>query len=123
MGKGIAIEPTGNTVYAPADGKMLIVQKTGHAVAMRLESGVELLIHVGMDTVQLNGKGFTTHVERKQDVKAGDPLITFDPAVIKEAGYPLITPVVVMNTKKLESVAGVPADSVTLTTPVIEVTV
>ncbi|WP_027013490.1 glucose PTS transporter subunit IIA [Corynebacterium freiburgense] len=121
LGKGVAIEPTGNTVVAPADAKVMLVQKSGHAVALRLESGVELLIHVGLDTVQLGGRGFEVHVERKQEVKAGDKLITFDPEVIKEAGYPLITPVVVTNHAKFESVEGFPADHVDLSTDIIKV--
>ncbi|MDO5077948.1 glucose PTS transporter subunit IIA [Corynebacterium sp.] len=122
VGKGVAIEPTGNTVVAPADGKVLMVQKSGHAIALKLESGVDLLIHVGLDTVQLNGKGFEVHVTRKQQVKAGDPLVTFDRAVIKEAGYPLTTPVLVTNHAKYESVVGKPAEIVTGDTAIIEVT-
>ncbi len=112
LGPGIAIEPSGNTVVAPADGTVLLVQKTGHAVALRLESGVELLIHIGLDTVQLEGQGFEVHVERKQQVKAGDTLITFDPEFIRSKNLPLITPVVVSNANKFASVEGHPADAV-----------
>lgn len=112
LGPGIAIEPSGNTVVAPADGTVLLVQKTGHAVALRLESGVELLIHIGLDTVQLDGQGFEVHVERKQKVKAGDKLITFDPEFIRSKNLPLITPVVVSNAQKFASVEGHPADVV-----------
>lgn len=123
LGKGVAIEPTGNTVVAPADAKVMLVQKTGHAIALKLESGIELLIHVGLDTVQLGGEGFKVHVERKQQVQAGDPLITFDPEVIKAAGYPLVTPVVVTNYAKFESVEGIPAAHVDSGTQVIKVIV
>ncbi|GAB3595184.1 PTS system beta-glucoside-specific EIIBCA component [Corynebacterium faecale] len=122
LGPGIAIEPSGNTVVAPADGTVLLVQKSGHAVALRLESGVELLIHVGLDTVQLEGEGFQVHVERKQQVKAGDTLITFDPEFIRSKNLPLITPVVVSNAKKFGSVEGHPNSTADASTSVITVT-
>ncbi|WP_075725976.1 glucose PTS transporter subunit IIA [Corynebacterium aquilae] len=104
VGHGVGIWPTGDTVYAPEDGTVMTIQKTGHAVGLNLDSGVQLLIHVGVDTVQMDGKGFTTHVERKQRVKKGDKLITFDQAEIEKAGYPAITPVLVTNYKKFADV-------------------
>lgn len=110
LGQGIAIEPTGNTVVAPAAGKVLTIQKTGHAVGLRLDSGIDLLIHIGIDTVKMEGQGFTNHVEKKQRVEAGDPLITFDTDAIKAAGYPSVTMVLVSNTKKFASVVGEPAE-------------
>lgn len=106
LGKGAAIEPTGNTVVAPAAGKVTATMSSGHAVGLKLDSGVELLIHVGIDTVNLAGKGFDVKVEKGQQVAAGDVLLTFDPAVITEAGYPLVTPVLVTNTVKFEDVTG-----------------
>jgi len=106
LGQGVGIEPTGDTVVAPADGTILTVQKSGHAVGLRLDSGVELLIHIGIDTVQMAGDGFEVLVEKKQRVTAGDPLIRFDTAKITEAGYSPITPVLVVNTKKFGSVEG-----------------
>ncbi|ANE03903.1 glucose PTS transporter subunit IIA [Corynebacterium crudilactis] len=109
LGPGIAIEPTGNTVVAPADATVILVQKSGHAVALRLDSGVEILIHVGLDTVQLGGEGFEVHVVRKQQVKAGDPLITFDADFIRSKDLPLITPVVVSNAAKFGDIEGIPA--------------
>ncbi|MDO4911627.1 MAG: glucose PTS transporter subunit IIA [Corynebacterium sp.] len=112
LGKGIAIWPTTNTVVAPADATVIAVQSSGHAVGLTLDSGIQMLIHVGIDTVQMNGDGFTVHVERKQKVKKGDLLITFDPEKIKAAGYPLVTPVLVSNTKKFADVEGFPAESV-----------
>ncbi|MFP7365512.1 glucose PTS transporter subunit IIA [Corynebacterium callunae] len=121
LGPGIAIEPTGNTVVAPADATVILVQKTGHAVALRLESGIELLIHVGLDTVQLGGGGFQVHVERKQQVKAGDPLITFDPEFIRSKNLPLITPVVVSNAAKFGEIVGIEAAHADSTTTVIKV--
>lgn len=121
LGPGIAIEPTGNTVVAPADATVILVQKSGHAVALRLESGVELLIHIGLDTVQLGGEGFKVHVERKQQVKAGDPLITFDPEFIRSKNLPLITPVVVSNANKFGEIVGIEAAQADATTTVIKV--
>lgn len=114
LGNGVGIEPTGDTVVAPADGLILTVQKTGHAVGLRLDSGVELLIHIGVDTVQMNGEGFEVLVEKRQQVTAGTPLIRFDTAKIAEAGFSAVTPVLVVNTKKFASVEGHPAEHVNL---------
>ena len=121
LGPGIAIQPTGNTVVAPADATVILVQKSGHAVALRLDSGVEILVHVGLDTVQLGGEGFTVHVERRQQVKAGDPLITFDADFIRSKDLPLITPVVVSNAAKFGEIEGIPADQANSSTTVIKV--
>lgn len=125
LGEGMAIKPTGNTVYAPADGKILTVQKSGHAVGLSLDSGVQLLIHVGLDTVELAGEGFTVHVEKKQRVSAGDKLITFDQEFIESKGYNLITPVVVTNTSKFFSIEGkagavTPSDQLLRVTPKVQ---
>ena len=88
MGDGIAIEPSGDTVVAPADGEVtMIMEESLHAIGLRLQNGAELLIHIGIDTVKLNGKGFTALVKAGDKVKAGTPLIRFDQAVISEAGY------------------------------------
>lgn len=95
LGKGVAIRPTGNQVVAPCDGTVSAVM--GHAVGLTLDNGVELLIHVGIDTVNLNGQHYTGHVTQDQRVKAGDVLLEFDSAAIIAAGYPIITPVLVTN--------------------------
>ncbi len=88
MGDGIAIEPSGDTVVAPADGEVtMIMEESLHAIGLRFLNGAEVLIHIGIDTVKLNGKGFTALVKQGDKVKAGTPLIRFDQAVIKEAGY------------------------------------
>ena len=107
LGEGVAVEPTGTTVVAPAAGKVAATYPSGHAVGLKLDNGVELLVHVGLDTVNLDGEGFTVKVMKGEQVAAGDTLIEFDPAVIKKAGYPLITPVIVTNTRKFASVEGV----------------
>ena len=108
LGEGVAIEPTGTTVVAPAAGKVAATYPSGHAVGLKLENGIELLIHVGLDTVNLDGKGFSVKVAKGDVVAAGDALIEFDPEIIKEAGYPLITPVIVTNTRKFAEVKGLP---------------
>lgn len=122
LGQGVAIQPTGTTVVAPAAATILTVQKSGHAVGLRLDNGIELLIHIGIDTVQLGGEGFEVHVAKKQHVEAGEKLISFDPKLIRSKGYNLITPVLVTNTSKFASVEGHPAAVVGFDTEVITTT-
>lgn len=98
MGQGLAIEPSDNAVYAPAAGQVAVLFPTGHAIGLQLDNGVELLIHVGMDTVQLDGKGFRSFVAVGDKIQAGQKLIEFDRAIIEEAGYPLTTLIIVTNT-------------------------
>jgi PTS system N-acetylglucosamine-specific IIC component len=100
MGPGVAIEPTSDTVIAPADGTIGHVFDTGHAVALVLADGTELLIHVGIDTVGMKGDGFTTLVETGQRVTTGTPLLRVDLEKIRAAGHPTITPVVVLNNEQ-----------------------
>lgn len=121
VGHGVGIDPTGDTVYAPAEATIVALQPTGHAVGMVLDGGVELLIHIGIDTVQMGGEGFTVHVEAGKKVKAGTALVTFDRAKIEAAGYSPITPVVVMNTKKFVSVSGIAEGLAPAGTPIIAV--
>lgn len=97
VGKGVAVIPSDNRICAPVDGKVATVFPTGHAVAVVGGDGEEILIHVGLDTVQLNGKFFTIHVEADQEVKKGDLLLEADLEQIKAAGYDIITPVVICN--------------------------
>ncbi|HCB92769.1 MAG TPA: protein-N(pi)-phosphohistidine--sugar phosphotransferase [Selenomonas sp.] len=98
MGDGIAIEPTGNTVVAPADAEVtMIMEESLHALGLRLSNGAELLIHIGIDTVKLNGKGFKALVKVGDTVTKGTPLIEFDRAVIEAAGYPLTVIMAVTN--------------------------
>ncbi|EFT57548.1 phosphotransferase system, EIIB [Cutibacterium acnes HL002PA3] len=121
VGDGIAIEPTSNTVACPADATVVTAPDSGHAFGLKLDSGVELLIHVGIDTVELGGKGFDVKVKAGDHVSAGQPLVVFDPTVIDEAGYSKITPVLVTNGFDYSNVTGIPADDVTTGTPVITV--
>ena len=104
MGKGIAIDPADGTVVAPAAGEITLVFPTGHAIGMRTENGAEILIHVGMDTVSLAGKGFNTFVQVGDKVDAGQKLLEFDLATIREANLPVISPVIVTNATEFEDV-------------------
>ena len=98
MGEGVAFEPTGDTIYAPADAEITVVMAdTKHACGMRLSDGTELLIHVGVDTVDMGGDGFTLHVSQGDQVRRGDALITFDPAKIQAAGHPTTTMLIVTD--------------------------
>lgn len=97
LGKGVAIRPTSGAVYAPFDGTVVAAFPTGHAIGLRGVDGVELLIHVGLDTVTLGGQHFTLKVESGAEVTAGDLLLEFDDEAIAAAGYDLITPIVVTN--------------------------
>ena len=104
MGPGIAVMPSGDTAYSPGNGTVVAAPASGHAFGLVLDGGVELLIHIGIDTVQLKGEGFNVHVTKGQKVSAGTPLVTFDRNIIEAAGYSLVTPVIVLNSKKFGSV-------------------
>ncbi|MDO4667075.1 MAG: beta-glucoside-specific PTS transporter subunit IIABC [Streptococcus sp.] len=104
MGKGIAINPSDGVVVSPANAEVTLLFPTKHAIGLRTENGAELLIHVGMDTVSLAGKGFTSYVEIGQKVHAGDKLLEFDVNTIKEAGLPVITPILVTNSTDFDDV-------------------
>lgn len=97
MGQGVAIMPTDNKVYAPFDGKVAMVTGSKHAIGLTADNGIELLIHVGLDTVQLNGAPFNYKVAEGDRFKAGDVLLEFDLAAIKRAGLSPITPIIVTN--------------------------
>ena len=121
MGPGIAVEPSGDIALAPGAGTVIAAQPTGHAYGILLDTGVEVLIHVGLDTVKLKGEGFDIHVAKGDRVVAGTPLVTFDRAVIEKAGYPLITPIVVLNAKKFGSVEMAGAGEIAPGEPIITV--
>ncbi len=104
VGKGAAIDPTDGRVLAPADGTVVMTFPTGHAVGLRLDSGVEMLVHIGIDTVNMEGKGFNVHVSKGDRVTAGTPLVTFDKTAIEAAGYSSLTPVLVTNHRKFGSI-------------------
>ena len=112
LGEGVGIDPTGSQVVAPADATVSsVIPDSCHAVGLQLDNGMELLIHVGIDTVSMHGDGFTLHVNEGDKVKLGDPLITFDADKIRKAGHPAITAFLVSepNGKSLEFETGMDA--------------
>ncbi len=104
VGKGAAIDPDGDTVVAPADGKVMVTFPTGHAVGLKLDNGLQILVHIGVDTVNMDGKGFEFLVAKGDHVTAGTPLVRFDRDAIVAAGYSPVTPVLVTNHRKFGSV-------------------
>ena len=120
MGKGCAIIPEEGKVYAPFDGKVVGLLDSHHAVGMESTDGVEVLIHVGMDTVKLNGRCFTIHVEEGEQVKKGQLLLEFDIPGIKEAGYEVTTPVIITNSDEFHDVQMKAEGQVTAGTQILE---
>ena len=104
LGKGALLIPNEGKVYAPFNGKAEMVYETHHALGLVSDDGVELLIHVGLDTVKLNGKHFKTFVKDNQTIKEGDLLLEFDIDGIKSAGYNIESPIIVTNTGSFKSV-------------------
>lgn len=104
MGKGCAVIPTEGKVYAPFDGTIVGLLDSHHAVGIESENGIEILIHVGMDTVKLNGKHFTCHIEDGQHVKCGQLLLEFDIDAIKKEGYEVVTPIVITNSDEFTEI-------------------
>ena len=112
LGKGVAIQPADGKIYAPADGTIEMLFDTKHAVSMTTTEGVELLVHIGLDTVALKGEHFTAHKENGDAVKKGDLLISVDLEAVKAAGYDVITPMVVCNTSDYQTVEAVTGSDV-----------
>lgn len=98
LGKGAAIIPAKGRVVAPADGTLTVFFETKHAVSISADNGAEIIVHVGLDTVNLKGEHYTAFKKQGDRVKAGDLLLTFDMDAIRAAGYDVITPVIVCNT-------------------------
>ena len=104
LGKGIAIRPTANQIVAPCDATIELMFDTGHAVSMTADNGAEILIHVGLETVKLNGQHFKVHAANGDHVKAGQLLIEFDREAIAAEGYDIITPMVICNSDKYSTI-------------------
>ena len=121
LGKGFGVEPSEGKAYAPVDGEVTTVFDTKHAIGLMSKHGVELLIHIGMDTVKLNGKGFDVKVKTGDQVKAGDLLAEFDMDLIKGEGYLVTTAVVVTNTDDCEEIGEVRTGAATKDTAVLTV--
>ncbi|KQB86451.1 glucose PTS transporter subunit IIA [Corynebacterium lowii] len=112
VGKGVGIDPSGDTVVAPGEGKVMAAFPTGHAVGLKMDNGLQLLIHIGIDTVNMEGKGFELLVAKGDRVSAGQPLVRFDRAAIEAAGYSPVTPVLVTNHKKWGAIDATSATEV-----------
>lgn len=125
VGKGAGIEPSDGAsikVVAPADGSVVVAPSSGHAYGLALDNGLEILIHVGIDTVNLEGKGFDVKVGKGDRVKAGQTLVVVDRAVIEEAGYKLVTPVLVTNYMNFAEVEVIADGSIKAGTDLIKAT-
>lgn len=121
MGRGIAIVPDEGTLYAPADGTVIVLADTGHAVGMKTDAGTEVLMHIGIDTVALEGKPFTARVKLGDHVTAGQPLMDIDLEYIRAQGLDTVTPVIVTNTADYASVEALADGPVKPGDPVVSV--
>lgn len=102
LGDGIAIETTGDTAYAPADGVITAIVNSKHAFGIKLNTGLEMLIHIGLDTVKLNGDGFSVLVNVDDKVKQGTPIIKFDRNFIESKGMTLVTPIIMLDSDQYD---------------------
>lgn len=103
VGDGIAIIPNASKILAPVSGKVTSIFPTKHAIGIESEDGLEILIHIGIDTVNLKGEHFIAHVEQGDAITIGDVLLEVDFEAIKEAGYPIITPIIIINNGENEA--------------------
>lgn len=112
LGEGVAIEPSGDKVVAPADSKIKAIFPTGHAVALHTNEGLDVLIHVGLDTYKLDGRHFKVHASVGDEVKKGDVLIEFDRDAIEAEGYDVTAPILICNSVEFSSIKGNVGDTV-----------
>ncbi|WP_343189985.1 PTS glucose transporter subunit IIA [Buchnera aphidicola] len=104
VGDGVAIQPTGNSIVAPVNGKIIKIFKTLHAFSIKSDEGIELFVHFGIDTIKLRGKGFEKFANENQKVKVGDLIITFDLPMLKKNAKSIITPVIISNMEKIKKI-------------------
>lgn len=112
LGDGVAIEPTGDKVVAPSDAKVKAIFPTGHAVALHTDDGLDVLIHVGLDTYKLDGRHFKVRAAEGDSVKRGDVLIEFDRDAIRSEGYDITAPILICNSVEFSSIKGNVGDTV-----------
>lgn len=123
VGDGIAINPTGNKLVAPVTGEIVKIYETNHAFAIRSDEGLEVLVHFGLDTVELRGEGFTRIAEEGQHINAGETIIEFDLALLTEKAKSVITPCIISNMdeiKSMEKVSGAVALGETVVLKVVK---
>lgn len=111
MGPGIAVEPAGNTICSPIDAQVSMLFDTKHAVGLTTKDGIEILIHIGIDTVKLDGNGFTAEISQGDMVKKGQPLIHFDPAVMKDNNIDITTAVLITNSENYKEILPILGDA------------
>ena len=121
LGKGVAFRPSEGKVFAPCDASVDLMFDTGHAVSLLADFGAEILIHVGLDTVNLKGQHFTVHAHNGDKVKKGDLLLSFDIKAVKAAGYLCTTPMIICNTDDYQSVTPTAQGEIHSGTPILEV--
>ncbi len=121
LGSGVAIEPSEGKLYAPADAEVDNLFDTHHAIGLVTEDGVEILLHIGINTVELGGRHFEAHVDAGQKVKKGDLLISFDMEAVKAAGYLLTTPMIICNTEDYQSITALAAGEIQTGSALLEI--
>ena len=121
VGDGIAIRPTGNKMVAPCDGEIGKIFETNHAFSLESDSGIELFVHFGIDTVELKGEGFTRIAQEGQKVKAGDTVIEFDLEFLKENAKSILTPVVISNMDEIKELQKMSGAVVIAENPVLKI--
>ncbi len=121
VGDGIAIKPTGNKMVAPVDGTIGKIFETNHAFSIESDSGIELFVHFGIDTVELKGEGFKRIAEEGQRVKVGDPVIEFDLPLLEEKAKSTLTPVVISNMDEIKELIKLSGSVTVGETPVIRI--
>ncbi len=121
LGDGIAVVPSNGMLYAPVSGEVTMVFPTNHALGIKSEDGMEILIHIGIDTVELNGKGFTGLVKQGDFVKAGDELIEFDLDLVKASGYDSDVMVIITNTSDFSAINYIADENVNYGDNILEI--
>ncbi len=122
LGPGCGIRPTKEDVYAFIDGTIVMIAPTKHAIGIRSDEGIEVLLHIGMDTVEMNGTPFQVAVKVGQRVKCGDYLMSFDQEMIQKAGHPTTSALVITNAKEIHDVQVLPLGERDVVAPCLEVT-
>ncbi|MCD8222350.1 MAG: PTS glucose transporter subunit IIA [Clostridiales bacterium] len=121
LGKGMAIQPTDGRVYSPVHGQVTVMVDSMHALSIRSDEGIELLIHIGLDTVNLQGKYFTRHVSEGDRVDRGQLLLEFDLASLTNEGYDMVCPVIICNSKDYQNVIRFTGNKVKIGDPIFKI--